>query len=319
MREEEQERVSEDAIEVWYCYAGFPRSRALLRERLTGTRFRFHAADPARPLEAQVGEASVLIPSMARITRTVMEAAPRLKLIVQFGAGLEGVDREAASERGIVVRNVPGANAQAVAELAVFLMLALSRRLPLHARSFSSRVVGDPVGHELQGKTVGIVGLGASGRALARIARGFGMEVIATRKGGAADPLASWVGTPPELPALLAQADFVSLHAPASPETQGLIGSRELALMKPTAFLINVGRGPLVDRSALVEALGERRIGGAGLDVFWEEPPDPEDPLFALDNVVTTPHVGGVTEEALGRIADRVVAIIAGSLVPAAR
>ncbi len=311
--------MSEEAIEVWYCYAGFPRSRELLRERLAGTRFRFRAADPARPLEEQVGEASVLIPSMARITRSVIEAAPRLKLVVQFGAGLEGVDRECAAVRGIVVRNVPGANAQAVAELAVFLMLALARRLPLHGKSFASHVVGDPVGSQLQGKTLGIVGLGASGRALARIARGFGMEVIAVRQTGAPDPLASWVGGPGDLPRLLEGADYVSLHAPASPETRGLIGKRELAAMRRHAFLINLGRGSLVDRDALLSALRERRIGGAGLDVFWEEPPDLADPLFALDNVVTTPHVGGVTEEALAHIADRVVSIIEEALTPLGR
>ena len=195
-------------IRVLFCSPGFPRSRELLRERLAGSPLRIVEVEPGRSLEAQVGEASALIPSMARISAAVMAAAPLLKLIVQFGAGLEGVDRAAAEARGIAVRNVAGANAQAVAELAVFLMLALARGLPQHRRSFAARLVGDPAGSELRGKTLGVVGLGASGRALAGIARGFGMDVIAVRRTPAPDPHASWVGGPADLDALLARADM---------------------------------------------------------------------------------------------------------------
>jgi phosphoglycerate dehydrogenase-like enzyme len=288
-----------------------------LRERLGATRLQFREADGERPLEAQVAEAEALVPSMARITRAVIAAAPRLKLIAQFGAGLEGVDLEAARERGIAVRNVAGANAQAVAELAAFLMLALARKLPQHARSFARRVVGDPPGSELSGKTLGIVGLGATGRALARVARGFGMQVVAVRRVEAPpDADASWVGGADRLDELLGRSDYVSLHAPLSDATRGLIDARRLALMKPSAFLVNVGRGALIDREALLAALRERRIAGAGLDVYWEEPPDPADPLFALDNVVATPHLGGVTDEALARIADRLVATLIEFLDP---
>lgn len=251
-----------------------------------------------------------LVPSVARITASVIAAAPRLKAIVQFGAGLDNVDREAAAARGIAVRNVPGANKQAVAELALFLMLALARRLPLHRRSFAARVVGDPAGHELAGKTLGVVGLGATGRALARIARGIGMEVIALRRNPAPDPDASWVGGPGDLHALLARADYVSLHIPTSAETRGLMNAAAFAAMRPTAALINVGRGDLVDRAALMDALTKKTIAGAGLDVYWTEPPDPDDPLLAMENVVATPHVGGVSAEALDRIATRVAEIL---------
>jgi phosphoglycerate dehydrogenase-like enzyme len=253
---------------------------------------------------------------MGRITASVIAAAPRLKLIAQFGAGLEGVDQAAAAARGIPVRNVPGANAQAVAELALFLMLALARRLPLHRRSFAARAVGDPPGTELMGKTLGIVGLGASGRALARIARGVGMTVIAVRRHAGPDDVASWVGGPGDLDALLARSDYVSLHVPASSETAGLIDARRLALMSPAAFLVNVGRGELVDRAALLDALRARRIAGAGLDVYWEEPPDPADEILALDNVVATPHLGGVTAEALERIASRLAELLKEFLRP---
>ncbi|HKC12346.1 MAG TPA: 2-hydroxyacid dehydrogenase [Vicinamibacteria bacterium] len=297
-------------IRVLFCSPGFPRSRELLRERLAGSPLRIAEVEPGRSLESQVAEASALIPSMARISAAVIDAAPLLKLIVQFGAGLEGVDRPAAEARGIPVRNVPGANAQAVAEMAAFLMLALARGLPQHRRSFAARVVGDPAGSELRGKTLGVVGLGASGRALAGIACGFGMDVIAVGRTPAPDPHTSWVGGPGDLDALLARADFVSLHVPASAETRGLIDATRLARMKRSAYLVNVSRGEVVDRPALLDALRQRRIAGAGLDVYWEEPPEPGDPLFALDNVVATPHLGGVTQEALVRIADRVAAML---------
>lgn len=270
--------------------------------------------DPSRPLEDQVGEADALIPSMAQITAKVIAAAPRLKLIVQYGAGLDGVDKEAAAARGIPVRNVPGVNAQAVAELALFLMLALARRLPLHHRSFEGRVVGDPPGTELRGKTLGIVGLGASGRALARIAGGLGMEVLAIRRQPAPDPDAFWVGGPADLDRLLARSDFVSLHVPTNADTRGLMDAARLARMKPTAFLVNVGRGDLIRKDALLEALREKRIAGAGLDVYWEEPPDPADPLFTLDTVVATPHIGGATDEAYEAIGARVLAILKETL-----
>ena len=282
----------------------------MLRERLSGTRLRVVDVDPDRPLEEQVADAVALIPSMARISASVIAAAPRLKAIVQFGAGLDGVDRVAAESRGVAVRNVPGANAQSVAELGLFLMLALARRQPLHAATRAARLVGDPPGSELAGKTLGIVGLGATGRALARVAKAFGMDVLATRRTPSEEPDVSWVGGPQDLDALLARADFVSLHVPSTPETHGLIDATRLARMKPTAFLVNLGRGELVDKAALLDALRSKRIAGAGLDVYWEEPPDPDDELFRLDTVVATPHIGGTTFESMARIAERVVTLL---------
>jgi phosphoglycerate dehydrogenase-like enzyme len=291
---------------VVFCSTGFPRSRALLRQRLSGSGILVEEADPVKPLEPQVRGASVLIPSLARISAAVMDAAaPSLRLIAQFGSGIEGVDQEAAAARGIPVRYAPGSNAQAVAELALFLMLALARGLPRHRRSFDRGTMGEPAGVELAGKTLGVVGLGHSGGRLATMARAIGMEVIAVRRHPAPHPAVSWVGGPADLDELLPRSDFVSLHLPLSADTRGIIGAARLASLKRTAFLVNVGRGPLVDREALVGALGENRLAGAGLDVFWEEPPDPADPLLVLDNVVATPHIGGVSEDFLQAAADR--------------
>jgi phosphoglycerate dehydrogenase-like enzyme len=278
----------------------------LLRQRLSGSGIVVEEADPARPLEPQVRGASVLIPSLARISASVMEAAaPSLRLIAQFGSGIEGVDLEAAAARGIPVRYARGSNAQAVAELALFLMLALARGLPRHRRSFERGTMGEPAGVELAGKTLGVVGLGHSGGRLATMAQAIGMEVVAVRRHPAPHAAASWVGGPRDLDDMLRRSDFVSLHLPLSVETRGIIDGARLLCLKPTAFLVNVGRGPLVDREALAGALREHRLAGAGLDVFWEEPPDPADPLLAFDNVVATPHIGGVSEDFLQAAADR--------------
>jgi phosphoglycerate dehydrogenase-like enzyme len=288
---------------------------ALLQWKLREGPIRILEADPARPLEEQVASVAGLIPSLAPVTASVIAAARMLQVIVQFGTGLDSVDLSAAEQRGIPVRNVPGVNAQAVAELALFLMLALARKQPSHRRSLEHGLLGDPVGTELRGKTLGIVGLGATGRGLARIARGIGMDVIAVRLRPGPDADASWVGGPADLDHLLEGSDYVSLHVPASATTTGMIDAGRLARMKRSAYLINVGRGNLVDRVALIEALRTRRIAGAGLDVYWEEPPDPDDVLLRMDNVVATPHLGGVTREAVSRIAGEVVRLLKESLL----
>jgi phosphoglycerate dehydrogenase-like enzyme len=250
--------------------------------------------DRARPLTAAIAEAEVIIPSNARIDAPVLEAAPALRLIQQTAAGYEGIDLEAARARGIPVCNAPGKNAAAVAEAALFLMLSLARRAPKARRAFRDRIIGEPAGLELRGKTLGIVGRGASGRALAQAAEGLGMQVrsIDSKSSSA------------EREAMLRAADFLSLHCPLTPATRGLIGDRALALMKPTAFLINCARGPVVDRDALVSALEAGRIAGVGLDVHWNEPADPESPLYLRDDVVALPHVAGSTEESFDRLVD---------------
>jgi len=244
----------------------------------------------------------VLIPTMTRIPKELIETADRLKLIQQCGVGVENIDIDAATRNGISVANVPGdvsGNADSVAELGIFLMVGLSRNFAEWPESFQNGSMGKPQGSSLVGATVGLVGLGAIGASLARRLKPFGVELIGIKRTGHESVKKelglSWVGGPDELPELLRRSDYVVLCLPATDETRRMINENTLAMMKPTAYLINLSRGGLVDRDSLEEALEEGIIAGAGLDVFWEEPPDFEDPIFAL-NVLATPHIAGSTD-----------------------
>ena len=250
--------------------------------------------DRRGPLAAAVREIDVLLPSNAEVTAEVIAAAPGLRLIQQPAAGVEGIDRAAAAARGIPVCNAPGTNQIAVAEHALFLLLALARRLPAAQRAFAARELGTPLGLELAGRTLGIVGHGRTGRALGDRARALGMEVIALGRGE--DRLR-----------FFASADAFSLHCPLDASTRGLVDDAAFAAMRPGALLVNCARGPIIDRDALVRALAAGRLGGVALDVHWDEPPDPADPLYAEPRVLALAHVAGSTEEAFARIADVVV------------
>jgi len=241
------------------------------------------------------------------VTAEMFDRAPHLEVAFISAAGTDKIDVVAATERGVLVINAVGANAPAVAEQAIGLMLALCRRIcdtDRHAHASKRveplRVMQSPPRLSLLGgKVLGIVGYGFVGRSIARIAtQGFGMEVIAYDP--YFDPIEAerqGVTILDDLHDLLAQADFVSLNTPFGPETAALIGSKELAVMKPTAYLINTARGGVVDTDALVSALTERAIAGAGLDTTDPEPLPDGHPLFDLDNVVLTPHVGGNAPE----------------------
>ena len=244
----------------------------------------------------------ILIPTMSSITRELLAEADELRLIQQCGVGLEGVDLEAARDLNIPVANVPSdisGNADSVAELGIYLMIGLARDFRGMARSLAQRKMGEPQGRALQGLTVGLVGLGGIGRALIRRLKSFDVHLLGIKR---TDPQKAkedlgleWAGTPDDLGELLGRADFVILCLPVTRETKQIMNRNTLALMKPGAYLINLSRGGLVDRDALEEALSSGRIAGAGLDVFWEEPPDPDDPIFQY-NVLATPHIGGSTD-----------------------
>jgi len=271
------------------------------------------SAEPAR-LRELVARARVLIPSMARIDASLLEAAPELLLVHQWGAGLEGVDLEAATRLGIPVANVPTAataNADSVAEWCVMAILALARRLDeARANARAAGPWGMPAGVSLRDKVVGIVGFGGIGRALAARLRPFGVRLRAVRRRpDSAEAHAwglEWVGSLQRLDQLLEESDFVVLAVPATPETRGIMGAARLARMKPGSYLINPARGALVDEQALLRALEQGPLAGAALDVLSQEPPPPDHPLLNHPKVLLTAHVAGVTHDSYAGIARRV-------------
>jgi phosphoglycerate dehydrogenase-like enzyme len=244
----------------------------------------------------------VLIPTMSPITREILETGNQLKLIQQNGSGLEGVDFDAARDLGIRVANVPtdiSGNADSVAEVGIYLMIGLSRNVHAMTQSLVSRKMGEPRGNALDGRIVGLIGLGGIGRALVKRLKPFGVRLIGIKQhepDKARQELElDWAGDPGDLKELLRRSDFVVLCLPLTSDNKNLIDAAAFESMKTSAYLINLSRGGLVDRDALEDALVTGQIAGAGLDVFWEEPPDPHDPIFGY-NVMATPHIAGSTD-----------------------
>jgi len=250
----------------------------------------------------EVEQARLLLMCYTPITRPVIENASKLKGIVKYGVGIDAIDLAAARERGIPVANVPEYAEETVAEGAFALMMALARKLKPLQRAMEGGgwawPTGEWLGSDLAGKTVGLVGLGRIGSAFARMAAAFRMRVLAY------DPYVR--NTAPDLRAMLAESDFVSIHCVLNEETRHLIGERELRAMKPTACLINVSRGAIVDEAAMLRALVERKIAGAALDVYSQEPlarqGHPLSALYDMDNVILSPHLTFYTREAMARL-----------------
>lgn len=279
-------------MEIVYAGSGWFEVVPFIRERLP--EHRVHIADVATPIAEQLAAAHVLLPSNRPIDQGVLARAPHLRLIQQPAVGVDAIDLAAARALGIPVANAPGTNADSVAQAALLLMLALARRWRGAAQAFAAGVIGEPLGLELTGRTLGLIGHGQSARRLAAAAEALGMRVRALdSRATDEDRRALWAGS-----------DVISLHCPLTPRTRGLVDEAAFAAMKPGALLINVARGPIIDRRALEAALRQGHLGGVGLDVFWQEPWDPADPLWAHPRVLTLPHVGGTTAEAFGRIAD---------------
>jgi len=241
----------------------------------------------------------LVVRSAVQVDDALMEHAPKLRVIGRAGVGVDNIDAEAATRRGIVVMNTPGANAIAVAELTLGLMIALARKVPaangtMHAGKWEKKSLQ---GSELRAKTLGILGLGRIGLEVAKRARGFGMEVVGT------DPFVSAAVARENgialvsLEELFAKADYLTLHVGLTPQTTGIIDTKTLAAMKKGVRIVNCARGELVVDADLVEALKSGQVAGAALDVFSVEPPK-ESPYFALDNVILTPHIAGSTGEA---------------------
>lgn len=255
--------------------------------------------------------------SATKVTAEVVEAATNLKVIGRAGTGVDNVDVEAATKKGIIVMNTPLGNRVATAEHTIALLLALCRQIPQADASMRAGKWEKTkfMGVELYEKTLGVIGLGNVGSAVAARAKGLGMKVIGC------DPhlpgeRARALGVPLfSLDKLLSQADFITIHTPLNPQTSGMLGKREIEMMKPGAQIINCARGGLVDEAALISALGEGKVAGAALDVFEQEPVLPDSPLLKLENVVLTPHLGAATKEAQQNVAVEVANLIVNYLL----
>jgi D-3-phosphoglycerate dehydrogenase len=242
---------------------------------------------------------AVNIRAHARFTDGVFAACRELKMVSVWGTGTDNIDLESAGRRGITVCNTPGVNAFAVAEHAIALMLATGRKIPRIDREMRAGTWPREMLTQCLGKTLGVFGTGTIGARVVTLARALGMDVLAWSARGDEANVRSLGARPAPKDEILRAADFVSLHLRLAPETRGFLTRREFALMKKTAIFINTGRGALVDREALLEALRTGRIAAAGLDVFHEEPLKPDDPVLGLANVVLSPHNAGQTPEVI--------------------
>ncbi len=258
----------------------------------------------------QVGAARDELASHFHVHGDLLRRAPNLLIVSSNGAGYDPVDVEACTAAGVLVVNQSGGNAHSVAEHALGMLLTLSKRIIEADRALRR----DPnvnrnalIGTEAQGRTIGIVGLGNVGRRIAELCNGLlGMKVLAYDPYLTATEMAARGGEKVELDELLRRSDYVSINCPLTRESRGMIGAREFALMQPHAYFITTARGFIHDEAALFEALRDKRIAGAGLDVWAKEPPPPDHPLLQFDNVLASPHTAGVTREArinMGRIA----------------
>ena len=273
-----------------------------------------HPRTPVAETVARCAGAQVVITNKAPLTGEMLAALPGLKYIGVTATGYNIVDIAAARERGIVVTNVPGYSTPAVAQLVFALLLELTNHVGHHAQSVAEGrwaacpdfCYWDQPVIELAGRTLGVVGYGDIGAAVARIGLAFGMRVLASRR--------EWKSPPPDgieaasTDEIFASSDVISLHCPLTDATRHLVGERTLGLMKPGAFLINTGRGPLIDEQALADALNSGRIAGAGLDVLSVEPPTAGNPLIGARNCLITPHIGWASREARVRLIDQTAA-----------
>jgi D-3-phosphoglycerate dehydrogenase len=306
-----------EGVKILSTHALHPRAEAMLK---TVGRLVVASALDAATLTREAEDAEIVI-VRAPLPAALFDRAGRLRAAIRHGAGLDMIPVEAATRTGVLVANVPGVNARSVAEHVFFVTLALLRRF--RAMDSDLRTAGWLAGrdhanltNELTGKTMGIVGMGNVGRGVARIAmRGFGLSVLANSRTGKNLPDAVRFVTVDDL---VAQSDIIVLCCPLTRETAGLIDAARIARMKPSALIVNVSRGPVIDEAALIMALLKGRIAGAALDVFSTQPLPPDHPFFRFVNVIVTPHMAGITEESMERMgtgaAAEALRVLAGDL-----
>ncbi|HEY5724706.1 MAG TPA: NAD(P)-dependent oxidoreductase, partial [Methylomirabilota bacterium] len=287
--------VPDDFPSVFQGSAAQERAKALGAVRVFSER----GADQDQELIRRIGDARVAINirAHARFSDGVFVACPALKMVSVWGTGTDNIDLHAAGMRGVTVCNTPGVNAFAVAEHALTLMLAVARKIPAIDREMHAGKWPREMLTQLLGKTLGVFGMGTIGSRVASLGRAIGMDVLAWSARGDEGRIRATGARAATKDDILRQADVVSLHVRLAEDTRGFIGRKELAMMKPSAILVNTGRGALVERDALIAALREGKILGAGLDVFHQEPLAPDDPILTLPNIICSPHNAGQTPE----------------------
>lgn len=265
--------------------------------------------------------ADAILTCWSQVTRVVLEAAARCKIVSRYGIGLDNIAVDDATRLGMIVTNVPDFCLDEVSDHALALLLACNRRIVGFARATRAGAWDSSVGRtlpRLRGQTLGLIGYGAIGRTLALKAAPLGLKVLAYTPRIARDSVIPNGSATNDLDALLRASDYISIHAPLNSETRDMIGERELRLMKPTAALINTSRGAIVNETALVRALAEGWIAAAALDVLVQEPPVPNHPLLTFDNVIVTPHVAFASEDAVAdlraRAAENVARVLCGEM-----
>lgn len=280
----------------------------------------------SKDLIRKAKKAQIIIPAMAKIDEEIFKRASCLRLVQQWGAGLDGVDIASATHYQVAVANVPtvgSGNAESVAEWYVMAALALSRRVcEIRSQVSKGYPWGSPIGQALYGRTAGLVGFGGIGKALAVRLKPFKMRIMAVQrhpdKVAAQNLGLEWVGGVVDLPHLLKRAEYLFICVPLTVETRNMINEWELSLLPKGSFVLNAARGPIINKEALMQALSSGHLGGVALDVYWKEPPEPRDPILDYPNVLATPHIAGVTDvsyQGIGvQVAENIRRVMSGKL-----
>jgi len=305
-----------------HVFADLERERAILSAAGHELRFTANARTPDE-VRAAVADAEAVLNCYAPIGADVIATMQRCRIIARYGIGLDTIDIPAATERGILVTNVPDYCIDEVSDHALALIMSLARAVPQLDRSVRAgrwdAMVARPL-HRLRGRTLGLVGFGRIARRLAEKTAPIGFEILATDPYVPDEAIRAAGARPTNLDELLGASDVVSIHVPLTEESRHLIGARQLERMRPGAFLVNTSRGPLVDLDALRAALEAGRLGGAALDVLEREPPEPGDPLLSREDVVVTPHAAFYSEESMAeqqrKAAEQVVVALEGGTPP---
>jgi len=280
----------------------------------------------SKDLIKKAKKAQIIIPVMAKIDEEIFERASCLRLVQQWGAGLDGVDIASATRYQVAVANVPtvgSGNAESVAEWYVMAALALSRRVcEIRSQVSKGYPWGSPIGQALHGRTAGLVGFGGIGKALAVRLKPFKMRIMAIQrhpdKVVAQNLGVEWVGGVVDLPHLLKRAEYLFICVPLTVETRNMISKWELSLLPKGSFVLNAARGPIINKEALMKALSSGHLGGVALDVYWKEPTEPKDPILDYPNVLATPHIAGVTDVSdrgiSAKVVENIVRVMEGKL-----